>query len=176
MLFLAAVPTVKKYTVVERKQITNDMAVETLQRLYREEPAAKQQVADSAGYDVFSNGNVNIIFISGSGGYGVVMNKRTGGKSYMKMVLGGVGLGLGVKDYRQVLIFHDENTLQNFVDNGWEFGGHADAAAKAVETGGEASSEGGINDDIIVYSMTEAGLALQATITGSKYWKDDDLN
>ncbi|MBL7215190.1 MAG: hypothetical protein ISS71_05885 [Phycisphaerae bacterium] len=169
-------PSSKKYTLSERRQIINDMANETLQRLYREEASAKQQVADAAGYGVFSNANVNVIFVSGGGGYGVVVNNRTGNKSYMKMGLGGVGLGIGVKDYRQVLIIRDENTLRNFVDKGWEFGGHADAAAKAGEQGGEVSGEGDINDDITVYSMTEAGLALQATVTGSKYWKDDELN
>ena len=27
-----------------------------------------------------------------------------------------------------------------------------------------------------IYQMTEAGLALQATLQGTKYWKDDELN
>ena len=169
-------PSSKKYTVPERRQMIDSMAQDTLERLYREEALTRRLVARAAGYGVFSNGNVNIIFVSGGGGYGVVVDSATGKKTYMKMGLGGVGLGLGAKDYRQVLIFRDENTLQNFVEKGWEFGGHADAAAKAGDTGGEVSGEGDINDDITVYSMTEAGLALQATVTGSKYWKDDELN
>jgi lipid-binding SYLF domain-containing protein len=45
--------------------------------------------------------------------------------------LGGVGLGLGAKDYQQVLIFKSKETLNKFVKSGWEFGGHADAVAKA---------------------------------------------
>lgn len=165
-----------KYTIPEQRKIIDDMAQNTLNRLYREQPASKQQIAESAGYGVFSNANVNIIFASAGGGYGVVVDKATGAKTYMKMGMGGLGLGLGVKDYRQVLIFRDGNTMQNFVEKGWEFGGHADAAAKAGETGGELSGEGDINDDIIIYAMTEAGLALQATVTGAKYWKDDELN
>lgn len=166
----------RKYTVPERRQIINDMAQETLQKLYQEEPSTKKEVADATGYGVFSNANINIIFASAGGGYGIVVDRASGKKTYMKMGLGGIGLGIGVKDYRQVLIFRDENTLQKFVDKGWEFGGHADAAAKAGESGGELSGEGDINDDITVYSITEAGLALQATVTGSKYWKDKDLN
>lgn len=168
-------PSSKKYTLGERKQMIDNMAANTLQRLYVEEGSTKQDINNAAGYGVFSNANVNVIFVSGGGGYGVVVD-RAGRKTYMKMALGGIGLGIGAKDYRQVLIFRDENTLQNFVDKGWEFGGHADAAAKAGETGGEASGEGDINDDITVYSMTETGLALQATVTGSKYWKDKELN
>ncbi len=94
----------------------------------------------------------------------------------MKMALGGLGLGLGVKDYRQVLIFKSKEALNKFVSSGWEFGGHADAAAKAGQSGGELSAEGDIAGDIEAYAMTESGLALQATVTGTKYWKNDDLN
>jgi len=94
----------------------------------------------------------------------------------MKMALGGIGLGLGAKDYRQVLIFKTQRVLDKFVDSGWEFGGHADAAAKAGESGGELSGEGAIGSDIEAYSMTESGLAIQATVAGTKYWKDKNLN
>jgi hypothetical protein len=37
--------------------------------------------------------------------------------------------------------------------------------------GGEA-----LFDGITVYQLTKSGLALQATIKGTKYWKDDELN
>ncbi len=94
----------------------------------------------------------------------------------MKMGLGGVGLGLGAKDYRQVLIFRTDEVLKQFVTSGWEFGGHADATAKAGDSGAEVSGEAVIGNDIEVYSMTESGLALQATVAGTKYWKDDELN
>jgi lipid-binding SYLF domain-containing protein len=175
IMFCGCGPSTQKYTLTERQQIIDEMANNTIQRLYQEEPSAKQQIDNSKGYGVFSNANVNIIFASFGGGYGVVVDKE-GHKTYMKMGLGGIGLGIGVKDYRQVLIYQDSNTLQSFVDKGWEFGGHADAAAKAGQTGGELSGEGDIDDDIIVYSMTETGLALQATVTGAKYWKSSDLN
>ena len=176
VLFAGCGPSSKKYTVAERRQLIDDMAADTMQRLYREQAAAKQQVEAAAGYGVFSNANVNLIFASAGGGYGIVVDNKTGKKTYMKMGLGGIGLGIGVKDYRQVLIIRDEYTLQNFVEKGWEFGGHADAAAKAGETGGELSGEGNIKDNITVYAMTETGLALQATVTGAKYWQDADLN
>ena len=151
------------------------MATENLQRLYTEKPSAEDEVKKAAGYAAFSNANINIIFASAGGGYGVVVDNSTGAKTYMKMGSGGVGLGLGAKDYRQVLIFNTEEALKGFIYSGWEFGGHADAAAKAGDKGGEASGEGMIGDTK-VYAMTEAGLALQATVTGTKYWKDDELN
>jgi len=165
-----------KLTVPERQKIVVDMETETLQRLYSEQPATRDKIRKAAGYGVFSNANVNLIFASAGGGYGVVVDNSTGRKTYMKMALGGLGFGLGVKDYRQVLIFKSKETLNKFVESGWEFGGHADAAAKAGESGGELSAEGAIGADIEAYAMTESGLAIQATVTGTKYWKDDDLN
>jgi len=165
-----------KLTVPERQKIIVDMETETLQRLYREQPATRDKIRKAAGYGVFSNANVNLIFASAGGGYGVVVDNATGRKTYMRMALGGLGLGIGVKDYRQVLIFKSKDALDKFVTSGWEFGGHADAAAKAGQTGGELSAEGDIAADIEAYAMTESGLALQATVTGAKYWKHDDLN
>jgi len=165
-----------KLTVPERQKIIVDMETETLQRLYQEQPATRDKIRKAAGYGVFSNANVNLILISAGGGYGVVVDNSTSRRTYMKMALGGLGLGLGAKDYRQVLIFKSSEALDKFVTSGWEFGGHADAAAKAGETGGELSAEGDIAADIEAYAMTESGLALQATVTGTKYWKNNDLN
>lgn len=164
-----------KLTNAEKTQAINTMADETLERLYTEKPSTKDEIKKAAGYAAFSNGNINIIFASMGGGYGVAVNNETGRKTYMKMGSGGVGLGLGAKDYRQVMVFSTKETLDKFIESGWVFGGHADAAAKAGDKGGEASGEGAFGG-IKVYAMTEAGLALQATVTGTKYWKDDELN
>lgn len=165
-----------KLTVPKRQKIIVDMETETLQRLYQEQPATRDKIKKAAGYGVFSNANVNLIYASAGGGYGVVVDNSTSNKTYMKMASGGLGFGLGVKDYRQVFIFKSKEALNKFVESGWEFGGHADAAAKAGETGGELSAEGDIAADIEVYAMTESGLALQATVTGTKYWKDASIN
>lgn len=164
-----------KLTTVEKRQAIDTMESETLQRLYAEEPSAKSEIQNASGYAVFSNANVNIIIASAGGGYGVAVDNTTGNRTYMKMGSGGVGPGLGAKDYRQVLIFLTQDALKNFVYSGWKFGGHADAAAKAGDKGAEASGEG-MFGDTKVYAMTETGLALQATVTGTKYWKDDALN
>jgi lipid-binding SYLF domain-containing protein len=166
----------KSLTVDDQKKVILEESNATLERLYKERPSTKDEIAGAAGYGTFSNGNVNIIFVSAGGGFGVVSDNATGQKTYMKMGLGGVGLGLGVKDYRQVLVFKTKEAMTSFIESGWDFGGNADAAAKAGESGGEMSGEGDLRESITVYSMTESGLALQATVSGVKYWKDKDLN
>lgn len=162
-------------TPQEKRQAILNMQSDVLADLYKLNPDARAQVAASPGYAVFSNANVNVIFASVSGGYGVVENKRLKQRVYMKMGEAGIGLGLGVKDFRAVFIFKTQESLDAFINNGWEFGGHVDAAAKAGDKGAAIGGEA-LLSGITIYQITESGLALQATLKGTKYWKDPDLN
>jgi lipid-binding SYLF domain-containing protein len=160
----------------EKRAEIRKMRAETLARLYKVHPAAQARIAAAHGYAVFSNIGVNIIFLSAAGGSGVAHENRTGRDVYMKMISGGIGLGLGVKDFRGVFVFETSKAFSGFVENGWEAGAHADAAAKAGEKGAAAEGAITIAPDVELYQLTEAGLALEATIQGTKYFKDDELN
>ena len=159
----------------DKRQAVLDMKNEVLGDLYKIHPSAQSAIAAAPGYAVFSNANVNVIFASFSGGYGVVTDNQTGKHTYMKMGEAGIGFGLGVKDFRAVFIFHDRSTMDRFMNSGWEFGGHADAAAIASDKGAAVGGEA-LLDGITIYQMTKSGLALQATVKGTKYWKDGELN
>ena len=167
--------TTRGTTPSDKRQAILEMKRETLSKLYEIKPQAELQIAKAPGYAVFSDANVNVIFASFGGGYGVVRNNKTGKHTYMKMGELGIGLGLGVKDFRAVFIFHDEHTMIHFINSGWEFGGHADAAAKASNKGAAVGGEI-LLGNITIYQITESGLALQATVKGTKYWKDKALN
>jgi lipid-binding SYLF domain-containing protein len=94
----------------------------------------------------------------------------------MNMASAGVGLGLGVKDFRIIFLFANKKVFDNFVSNGWEANAQADAAAKASEHGGAVNASVTVAPGMRIYKITKNGLALQATIQGTKYWKDGDLN
>lgn len=94
----------------------------------------------------------------------------------MKMVSVGGGLGLGVKDYDVVFVFRTEKALAQFLDSGWSGSGQADAAAKAGKKGGAYSGAMEVAPGVWVYQITKNGLALQLTLQGTKYYKNDDLN
>ena len=87
----------------------------------------------------------------------------------------GIGLGAGIKDFRAVFVFHDRAALERFLDVGVSIGGQADAAAKAGDLGAAVSGEA-IVDNVTVYQLTQSGLALQAIIKGTRYWRDPQLN
>ena len=163
-------------TADEKRLMIADMEKRTLQQLYSQEYSAKDKVNSAAGYGVFSNANVNLILVGAGGGYGVVVDNTTGKKTYMRMAMGGVGPGLGVKDYRLILIFKEKYVLDDFIENGWDFNAHADATATTTDKGSEVSGVENLNIDIEAYSITQTGLSAQASLTGTKYWKDSELN
>lgn len=144
--------------------------------MYSVKPESKSKVESAVGYAVFSNINTNIFLFSSGNGYGLSVDNTTGKKTYMKMNLLSVGLGLGLKDFRAVLIFKDKKNFDEFVDGDFDFGGHADAAAKSKEKGAATGSEMYIEDDIEIYQLTETGVALQGTIAGTYFRKYSGLN
>lgn len=163
-------------TVPEKRAYVLKVHNETLEELYTDKPQLEERVENAAGYGVFSNLGAHIFVLSTGNGFGVVVNNKTGQKTYMRMAEIGVGLGIGIKDFRAVFVFHDEKSLDKFVTKGWQWGGEADAAAKSGEKGGAATAAEDIMRGVDVYQFTETGIALSATVSGTKYWRDKKLN
>ena len=88
----------------ERRAEINKRRSETLAKLYQVHPAAKGKIGAAYGYAVFTNLGVNLVIMSVAGGSGVAHDNKTGRDTYMKMLSGGVGLGLGVKDFRGIFL------------------------------------------------------------------------
>ena len=162
-------------SVSEKRQAILNMQNEVLAKLYEIKPAARAEIGASPGFATFSNANINLFIIAAGTGYGVVNDQSSGKKTYMNMAEGGVGLGLGVKDYRIVMVFHSASAMDEFVENGWTFGGNADAAARAGDKGASIEGEA-YYGAVTVYTFTESGLALQAVVKGTKFWPEPELN
>jgi lipid-binding SYLF domain-containing protein len=163
-------------TPAEQRATIQSQQSSTLNELYAARPETREKVKKAVGYGFFSNINVNLLLLSTENGYGVVHDNATGKDTYMKMGGGGVGLGLGAKDYRAVFIFTDAGLMNQFINTGWDFGGQADAAAKAGNDGAATGAGATIAGGLEVYQFTKNGLALQATVQGTKYWRDEKLN
>lgn len=160
----------------ERKEI-QEMASKTIAELEKGNPKAKALIARSAGYGVFSTVGVTVIFGAGGGGKGLVHSKASGKDTYMRVATAGAGLGLGIKDSRVIFVFEDQETLDRFVNEGWDAGASADAAAKPNKDDpvAENASDSFVKG-VKIYQITKQGVMASATVSGSKYWKDDKLN
>jgi len=201
-LALAGCRAPRGETVEDKRAYARRMRDEALADLFAANPSLRARLENTAGYGVFSNIGVKIFLLGTGHGYGLVVDNESGRETYMRMAEVGAGLGLGIKDFRAVFLFRNRGSLGRFVDQGWEFGGGAEAAAIAGDTGVAAAAEGSVGASgatagsggafgvgaeggdaqetlggpIEVYVLTKAGISLQATVSGTKYWKDGDLN
>lgn len=165
---LGETPPEKRATILEMRDAA-------LARLYRERPEAREQIAKAAGYGVFDAASQNLILLQTEGGYGV-LTSAAGETTYMKVGGGGIGFGIGLKDYQEVIIFREAADFERFRDVGWDASGRAEATAQAGRTGGSASGRQSLDLDIVTYQLMESGVALQATIGATRYWKWRELN
>jgi lipid-binding SYLF domain-containing protein len=152
---------------------------EILAKLYAEHPEAKEKIQKAAGYGAFNNKNMNLFLLSSGHGYGVVVDNKTRKETFMAMGSLGGGVGFGYKDLSVVFVFKNADVMNKFVESGWQFGGVADATAKSGDKGAAAAKEGAVDTGanlFEIYRITDTGIALQATVAGTKYWKDKKLN
>jgi lipid-binding SYLF domain-containing protein len=165
----------KKTPAEERQEIQKNSDT-ALQKLYSEKPSTREELKSAKGYAVFSSMGVNVLLVSTQNGKGILRNNSTGKETYMKMFSAGGGLGMGVKDFIVVFVFHTEKALTDFQKSGWDFSGQADANAETSTQGAGAETAATVMPGTTIYQITKAGLALQATLQGTKFWADDDLN
>ena len=159
-----------------KREKIRKMANETLNDLYKEQPASKAAIQASVGYAVFDNLGTKILLVSTARGSGIAVNSKTKKETFMKMISAGGGLGIGVKDYRVIFAFENDQAMAHFMDSGWSGSAEADAAAKTSKSGGAYRGASRVDEGVWAYEITKKGLALDATLQGTKYYKDDDLN
>jgi lipid-binding SYLF domain-containing protein len=176
VILVAASVAGAKDTPDQKRGKTRKMAAQTLEDLYKLQPTSRELVQKSAGYAVFNNMGANLLLLSTARGAGIAVNSKTKRDTFMKMISAGAGLGIGLKDYRVIFAFETEQALKKFLDSGWDGSAQTDAAAKTSKSGGAYSGAVSIAPGVWVYQITKKGLALQLTLQGTKYYKDDDLN
>jgi len=176
LLLLNGCAGVKGGSKGEKISNIHKMRSEDLKELYKEIPKARQEVANSYGYAVFDNKGIYIFALSTGQGYGVARNNRTGKDTYMKMFSAGAGIGMGIRAFTGVFIFSNKSAYNNFIEMGITGHGSADVAVQHDDVGDSASMALDVAPGVKLYQMTETGIALQATVQGSKFWKDEELN
>ena len=163
-------------TVAQQREAILKKNQEILQNLYAVEPKAKDLIDKAAGYATFSNFGMKIFIAGGGTGTGVVINKFNSKPVYMDMAEVQAGLGLGIKSTQTIFVFQNEAALNNFVNSGWTFGGQMTAAAKYEKNGDAYQDATIVADGILMYQLTDSGLAAELTGKGTKYYKDSTLN
>ncbi len=113
----------RKNSVEKQQEEILEMREETLVRLYKEKSSAEEMIGKAVGYAAFSNTGVNVLLVSTANGKGIAHDNESGEDTYMKMFSAGGGIGLGVKKFSAVFVFHSRDAFSQFVEKGWNFSG-----------------------------------------------------
>ena len=163
-------------TKAEKQAAIRKEAQATLAKLYKIQPGARSAIQKASGYAAFDNFGMNLFLLSTARGKGIAVANQGKKETFMKVISVGAGLGLGVKDFRIVFVFETPQAMSGFINSGWDADAHAEAMAKSGQRGGAFEGALSVSPGVWVYQLTENGLAVEATLQGTKYYKDDDLN
>jgi len=155
----------------QSRQEIDGKAAGSLDQLFAKKPNAKALFDASRGYAVFDTRKTSFLVTAGFG-VGVAVDRTTSERIYMKMATGGVNIGMGAQWYVLVFLFETEAKFRKFVDEGWDAG----AGGSAVVWEDGANLDATFTNGMAVYQLNDKGLMLAADLTGTKYWKDDELN
>ena len=160
-------------TPEEIRARVDGMAFDTLDRLFADDPEANLLFDSGHGYAVFEVRQVSLTVVAGYG-YGLAVSHDGSRRIYMKMASAGVEVSKGVGGFvsQWVVLFQDEAALDAFVTEGF------DASAEASGTLGKERAELGTRyrQGVAFYRVTEGGLRLAASLSGTRFWPDDGLN
>jgi lipid-binding SYLF domain-containing protein len=185
--------------VEAKRQYVRNMRDESRRKFEAANPNIIAKTRRAYGYAVFSNLSTKFFLLSPGQGYGMAVVNGTGKETFMRMAQLGVGPGIGIVNQTVLFIFPKQAAFDQFVTYGVQIGASGEAVATSEDYGGggvEAGAKattggaggsgmgqlgakgetGGLGAGVEVYQLTKNGLALQAVINGTKYWKDGALN
>ncbi len=123
---------------------------------------------NSAGYVIFPNVGKGAIGVGGAAGNGILFEKgKEIGRAKMKQV--SVGFQFGGQAYREVIFFQNEEALNRFKQDKFEFS----AQASAVAATAGAATNVKYREGVMVFTQEKGGLMYEASIGGQKFGYSD---
>lgn len=167
----ATLPDTQATPAQQRSQL-NDATDTTLQRLYQTVPGSRDYVQRAAGVLVFPEA------VSGGFIFGVEHGKgvlRVGGENagYYSTSSGSVGLQAGAQSRAIVILFMTQEALDDFRNSsGWTAGVDATVAVATIGANGSIDTNT-VNEPVVAFSLTNAGLMAGVSVEGVKIEKID---
>jgi lipid-binding SYLF domain-containing protein len=153
-------------------------------KVFRDAGESGRFFNNSYGYAVFPTIGKGGVGIGGAYGTGHVYQKGAYvGDTSMTQVT--VGFQLGGQAYSEIIFFQDKNSFDKFTGGNFEFGAQASAvaitaaASAQASTGGSgasasgtqkhATTAGGYQNGMAVFTVAKGGLMYEASIGGQKF-------
>jgi SH3 domain-containing YSC84-like protein 1 len=133
---------------------------------------------DAKAIAVFPNVLKAAFGIGGSGGKGLISRRTKNGWSapaVFKLASGSVGFQIGASSTDIVLLFMTDGSLKNLLEDRFEIGAEASAAAGPVGRTAKASTDAQLQAAILSYSRSK-GLFAGVSLNGAVISPDNDAN
>jgi lipid-binding SYLF domain-containing protein len=144
-----------------KREEIDQMEAATLARLLETRPELQSVFDASPGYAVGDMKLTKIPVFGGSVGPGVVVDKRTDARTYLRVTRFDVGGGMGIATFKVVILFQDPELLEQAITGFWHFEGGAEAGA------GSASAEAsvaGTSTGYQVFKLADSGALATVTV------------
>jgi len=145
----------------QKRQEIDAMSESALARLVDIHPEVQSQIDESPGYAVADMSVSKIPFVGAGGGSGVIVDRRSGDRTYVKVSRFEVGGGMGVQSFKVIVLFEDEDLLGRAMTGFWQVDAGAQVGAGETSAEGSASS---VARGYHVYRLTEGGAIATVTV------------
>lgn len=156
----------------QQRQDINSRADSALERLYANASESRDLVQRAHGVLIFPRVLSASFVVGGEHGNGVL---RVGGQNegYYSTTSGSIGFQAGAQSKAIVILFMTQESLDHFrSSNGWTAGADATVAVANIGATGRIDTNT-MNEPIIGFVMTNAGLVAGVSLNGTKVEKID---
>jgi lipid-binding SYLF domain-containing protein len=170
LLVVSCSSTYKSMSVEEKRAHLAEAEQMALADLVEKKPEVQADLDRSIGHAVFSNRLAKVPVVGAGEGVGVVVDKRTGERTYLKVFRLDIGGGLGVREYRLVALFFDEEPLKKLASGKLELSAGAEAGAGKSDVGiGSEGVSGKRKEKLVLYQLADTGVSATITVRLIKY-------
>src|SRR6185503_2495373 len=144
----------------------------------RERSIPSDLLRNAKAVAVFPNVIKGAFIIGGQGGKGLIIHRIGNGwtaPAMFKLGGGSVGFQIGGSSTDVVMLFMTENSVKNLLEDKFEIGGEASAAAGPIGRTAKASTDAQLQAQILSYSRAK-GLFAGISLSGVVISPDNDAN
>jgi len=136
------------------------MSDAALARLFDTQPELRAAFDESPGYAVADIKLTKVPFVGGSEGPGIIVDKRTGKRTYLEVTRFDVGGGMGLSSFKIIVQFKDPELLTRAMSGFWRLEAGAEAGAGSASVEG---SVGSASKGYQVFRLTDSGAIASVT-------------
>jgi lipid-binding SYLF domain-containing protein len=148
----------------EAKASLHDDVQATLKDFSREDAGFQKFLDRGVGYVIFPSVGKGGLIVGGANGRGELYQ---GGRmmGFADLTQASIGLQAGGQTFSEAIVFENEDSLNKFKNNKFEFA--ANASAVALKSG--ASTQARFENGVAVFTKPKGGLMFEASIGGQKF-------